>query len=43
VLDFLVRTARKASDETILTFIRGEASPRFVAGKLPKLLVGMFR
>jgi digeranylgeranylglycerophospholipid reductase len=42
VLDFLVRTAGKASDETILTFIRGEASPRFVARKIPKLLARLF-
>ena len=34
----MIRTVAKASDETILTCIRGEASPRFLIRKFPKLL-----
>ncbi len=37
LLDFLVRMGKKASDATIETFIKGEASGAFVLNKLAKL------
>ena len=42
LLDLLVRTGAKASDETILTLLRGEASWGFLAGKFPRLLYKPF-
>ncbi len=41
LLDLTIRTVAKASDETILTCIKGEASPRFLLRKIPKLLSKM--
>jgi digeranylgeranylglycerophospholipid reductase len=42
VLDFMIRSASKASNETILTLIRGEGSPGFLLRKFPKLLTKQF-
>jgi digeranylgeranylglycerophospholipid reductase len=42
LLDRLVRIADQASDETMLRFIRGEASPRFVLRRLPRVLARLF-
>lgn len=42
LLDSLVRIADEASDETMLRFLRGEASPRFVLRRLPRLLGRLF-
>lgn len=42
LLDFVVRTGAKASDGTIETFIRGEASGAFLLRKMTKLLTKPF-
>lgn len=36
-LDFTIRTGAKASDDTLITLIKGEAEPGFLLRKLPKL------
>jgi flavin-dependent dehydrogenase len=42
LLDFLIRAGAKASDDTIVTLIKGEASPDFLIRKFPKLLYRPF-
>ena len=42
LLDFLVRTGAKASEDTIVTFIKGEASLGFLIRKFPRLLYRPF-
>jgi digeranylgeranylglycerophospholipid reductase len=43
LLDLLVRAGARASDATVETFIKGEASGAFVLGKLTKLLYKPFQ
>ncbi|MFH0862048.1 MAG: NAD(P)/FAD-dependent oxidoreductase [Candidatus Altiarchaeota archaeon] len=42
VLDFTIRTGAKASDDTLITLIKGGADPGFLLRKLPKLVYKPF-